>query len=144
MRILVILTLWLGAMLLSGCCDLQLRKRAQPKYPDKVRGWVTESPVDRRMLQGPFVLKKGESTENGKIGVRVSDIIPAQCRARFAEFADNAKVVLQFFDPRTRKNLCEATVPENTNARIDLPDVCQGKVDIIVVGVTDVNTDAKW
>lgn len=137
-------TLALVVMLQVGCCDLQLSMRTQPKYPDRVRGWVLDSTVDRRMFQGPFVLRKGESTDNGKIGVKVFDIISARCRTHLAEFPDNAKVVLQFYDPAARQTLCEATVPENTNARIDLPDVCEGKVDITVVGVTEVNTNEKW
>jgi len=89
-------------------------------------------------------LRKGESTENGKLGVKVVDIIAPECRARFAEMPETAKVVLQFYDPSSNQVLCEATLPENSNARIDLEGICLGKVDVMVVGTTDINTDEKW
>jgi hypothetical protein len=127
----------------AGCCDLQLARRVQPKYPKEVRGWV-DDPFDRRLFQGPFVLKKGESSQNGKLGVRVVDIIAEKCSARFAELPERAKVVLQFYNPSSNQGLCQVTLPENSNARIDLEGICLGKVDVLVVGTTDINTDEKW
>ncbi len=122
---------------------MQLSRRVQPKYPNEVRGWV-DDPFDRGLYQGPFVLRRGESAENGKLGVRVVDIIAAECRARFAEFPDSAKVVLQFYNPLSNQALCEATLNENSNTAIDREGICLGKIGVSVVGVTDINTDEKW
>ena len=126
-----------------GCCDLQLTRRAQPQYPAEVRGWV-DDPFDRRLFQGPFVLRKGESTENVKLGVRVVDIIAAKCSSRFAEFPERAKVVLQFYNPLSDQVLCEATLTENSNTAIDRPDICKGRIDVSVIGTLDINTKDNW
>jgi hypothetical protein len=127
----------------AGCCDLQLARRVQPKYPKKVRGWV-DDPYNRRLFQGPFVLRKGESTENGQLGVRVADILAPKCSTRFAESPERAQVILQFYDPSSKQVLCEATLAENSNASIDREGICLGKVDVMVVGTAGVNTDEKW
>lgn len=141
---------WLGSAFLfvllasqAGCCDLRRIARVQPKYPKAVRGWV-DDPFNRGLFQGPFVLRKGESTENGKLGVKLIDIISAECKARFAEMPERPRVILQFFDPSSKQVLCEATLPENSNASIDRESVCLGKVEVSVVGTTDINTDEKW
>lgn len=128
---------------LTGCCNLQLWQRKQPKYPGKLRGWVEELNAGRRYI-GPFLLRKGEETDNGKLGVKVTSILPATCAAPFAEYPDRAKVVLQFFAPTDHKRLCEVTLAEQSNSSIDRPDMCQGKVDVSVVGVTDINTAENW
>jgi hypothetical protein len=54
-----------------GCCSSKL---PEPAHPGSVPGWKEshEGGVD---TVGMLVLKKGESSDNGKVGIRVVDII---------------------------------------------------------------------
>lgn len=52
------------------------------------------------------MLSKGESTSNGTIGVRASDVTSLKCKSLFAE-PPQAVVVLQLYDARNDQMLCE-------------------------------------
>jgi hypothetical protein len=116
----------------------------QPTPPDKNRAWVEEKQSWGSIFIGPFYLRKGESTEKGKLGLKVIDIVPGGCRSSVAEYPDPAKVVLQFYEPSTKKVLCQATLDDQSNTGIDRPELCGGKIDITVVGVIAINTNDKW
>src|SRR5215510_7637651 len=56
------------ALLSSSCCS-DMRQLNEPERPSKVRGW-DELRDGNTVIKGIFLLNKGESTDNGKIGIR--------------------------------------------------------------------------
>jgi len=87
----------LGAVIvtqLTGCCSSQPEMQNGPR-PQNVRGWQ-ESQVGAITIKGQFVLNKGESTDNGRFGVRVLDIYPWPLSfVRRAGLSDHKTTVLQ-------------------------------------------------
>jgi hypothetical protein len=51
----------------------------QPTRPANLTGWHVEPRRDGVTFVGDFVLSKGESTDNGEIGVKVVDIAATPC-----------------------------------------------------------------
>lgn len=64
---LIVLSMWV-----QGCCIKKAHD--EPAYPGKVRGWITGS--NEEGLRGEFVLREGETTNNGKVQVKVVEIKP--------------------------------------------------------------------
>jgi hypothetical protein len=85
------------------------------------------------------LLKEGESSSNGKTGVRIARILEAQpCGDVGIEYHRRAAV--QFFNPSNGQVLCEELVTDKGNSRIS----CADKVGVDVIGVRDINTAEKW
>ena len=57
----------------NGCCLKE--PRVEPAYPQSVSGWKERRERGVR-IRGEFVLKKGTSTDNGKIQVKIIDLVP--------------------------------------------------------------------
>lgn len=91
----------------SGCCrpyygDL-------PSRPAHVNGW-NKTRFNTLLIIGSFVLKKGESAENEKLGVRLIDLEPSRvCGYVFAE-PTNARIKLSFYDPSNHATLCNTVI----------------------------------
>ena len=95
------------ALVSSGCCrtyyyDLPSRPRVQ--------GWKKQSSSTSTILTiGSFLLEKGQSTENERLGVRLVDLTPARHCIGLLSEPSSAKIVLQFYRPSDRRVLCETT-----------------------------------
>ena len=126
----------------QGCCHSP--KVKQPTPPETNRAWVEEKQSWGGIFIGPFFLRKGESTENGKLGVKVIDVIPGRCRSAMAEYPDPARVVLQFYEPQSKGVFCQLTLDDGSNTSIVGPEDCGNQIDISVVGMIAINTDDKW
>lgn len=140
-NVLLLVTVGIGSLYAQGCC--RVPRVNQPMPPDKDRAWVEEK-RDGSTFVGPFFLRKGESTEKGKLGVKVVDIVPTRCRSSMAEYPDPAKVVLRFYEPFTKNVFCELTLDDKSGNLIDRPDACGGRIDINAVGIVDINTEQNW
>ena len=120
-----------------SCCPPE---RTQPVRPDKVKGW-TLFEVNGVHFVGELVLSKGESSDNGKIGVTVVDIIPPDRCGHPGTYHGSPRVVLRFFRPDDRQALCDFTaVGDNKNSVLD----CDTPIGISVVGVIAINTKEAW
>ncbi len=93
---------------------------------------------------GPLILNKGESTDNGSLGVRVIDFIPRKCSSFLSHSPEQPKVVLQFYRPSDRHVLCEVTLSGPANSRIDQEEMCGTKTGISVVGINGINAKEGW
>src|SRR5882724_10312280 len=58
----------------SGCWDTEI---VNPSRPSSARGWE-KTEVGSISVKGEFVLNKGEATDNGHVGLKVTDIYPAK------------------------------------------------------------------
>jgi hypothetical protein len=97
--------------LMTGCC---VGHHNEPSYPSKaVLGWKEFAQTGSVQTHGVFVLKKGESTDNGKIQVKVIDIIPNDsCDSNGRN--NFAKVELQLFRLSDQKILCSDSYAESS------------------------------
>src|SRR5262252_6796260 len=66
-------------VLLSSSCCSDMRQLNEPERPSKVRGWDELRDGDT-VIKGIFLLNKGESTDNGKIGIRLVETYAGTCR----------------------------------------------------------------
>jgi hypothetical protein len=123
------------ALSTGGCCR---SLPPQPSRPDKIEGW--KDFVDAGMrFRGVLLLKKGESSDNGKIGVRVTDIAEAElCGDVGIEYHRRAR--LQFYTPSGGRVLCEELVADGGNSGIG----CGDRLGVAVIGVRAINTAEGW
>jgi len=130
------------ASLYAGCCSPQ--ERVQPARPEKVAGWkvIHDGTV---VIIGTFVMNKGESTDNGELGVKVVDIIPPKpCSEGYAAMP---KVVLSFYRPSDGKVLCdEAIFTEGGTSMGTGPPYphCKPDVGLTAISVNAINTKDNW
>jgi len=62
------------AMWLSACCP----QREEPSPPKDAIGWKDYQEGTTK-LRGRFLLKKGETTDNGKVEIKVLELMPPDC-----------------------------------------------------------------
>ena len=102
----------LSCSLMSACCEGP--PRIEPPYPGAVSGWKDRNERGQHIL-GEFVLRKNETTDNGKVQIRVIDLLPGKpCGESPQE--TNARAVLQLVNPSDGKVLCEHTFLERSSA----------------------------
>lgn len=104
MRFIAFLSFVIAIVGQAGCCQFAANRR-QPPFEAKHQVWQ-EIHHEGFTNLGDFVLSKGESTSNGAIGVRVSDVTSLNCMSPFAE-PPQAVVILQLYDARNDRLLCE-------------------------------------
>src|SRR5689334_13579386 len=90
------------AMTASACvCHPSLYKNVPvdtPTRPNVTSSWTERHDYGFTSV-GLFVLSRGESIDNGRLGIRVVDFIPAKCRSLFAEYPDPPRSFLNSTDP---------------------------------------------
>ena len=128
----------LFAMLVSsGCCPQNAKLMERPA---NLRGWKPYQ-LGTVNIEGAFVLTKGEHTDNGKVGIRVLDIYPAECKL-FSEPVP-AKAKLEFYQVSSSDTLCTATLGEGSIG-LDNPNVCGTKVEWTTMYVNGINIRDSW
>jgi hypothetical protein len=135
----------LGILALStgSCCQLSPMSRDTPTRPNIKSTW-RESHDFGMTSFGPLVLNKGESTDNGSLGVKVVDFIPRSCSSVFSHSPAQPKAVLQFYRPSDHQILCEVTVSGPANSPIDGEEMCGTRTGISHVGVSGINAKEGW
>src|SRR2546425_11538119 len=83
-------------------------QRTQPTRPNGVLGWK-DFELNKVHFLGEFVLNKGESSDNRRIGVILADIIPPNPCGHPGTYHGSPKAVLKFFRPSDHRLLCEFT-----------------------------------
>jgi hypothetical protein len=145
----LLVVLVLGANLSGGCC-FPIR-RVEPSYPSKVSGWLSDKEQlkfheeHKYWARGDFVLRKNESTDDGKIRIKVIDLIPPDPCAEGGSFQRQARVTLQFIRMSDQRVLCEETFPEN--GYLTVRSKCGdglSEYQIFGAGVTDINLKEGW
>lgn len=105
-----LVALSLTCSLILGCrCDAP--PRIEPPLPSSVAGWKDHREFGVHVL-GEFVLRKNETTDNGKVQFRLIDVVPGEPCVDGGPQAHNARVVLQVISPSDGKVLCEDTFLE--------------------------------
>lgn len=141
MRIIVISFLTVSISLAIGCC--RRPQLPEPTPPTVVRGWqdFEESGVH---YVGEFILKKGQSTDNGQIGVSLVDVIPAKPCADEGYFS-YPKAVIRFYRVSDQEVLCEATfLAGGGGTLLNSPSYCGTNIDLTGLSLMSVNTTDGW
>lgn len=103
MKLLLITTLFLSG-LTNGCCPKS--ERIEPPYPSGLIGWSGR--VDKGgFVVRDFVLRKGESTGNGNVEVRLLELLPGDSCTEAGDFRHLARARIQFISAADKKILCE-------------------------------------
>jgi len=111
--------LLLISLLIFASCGPCMQPPPQPARPSNVEGWKDvydkSSGVRYRAV---LLLKKGETSDNGKFGVRVVDILEAKpcCGDPGPDCYRRARV--QFYNPASGLVLCETESPSLSNGVI--------------------------
>lgn len=136
MRFISLLVLVTFALIYCGCCRAV---PPQPERPASVEGWNDSASPSTFRFRAVLLLHEGESSSNGKLGVRVKSILEAQtCGDGFSE--SHRRATVEFFDAVNGQIFCEELVADKGNSRIS----CADKVGADVIGVRAISTAEKW
>ena len=142
MKCFLLLLLILISLSSASCCR-PIDMDSRSAKPAKESLWQSQHAnfID---TMGFFVMSKGESTDNGTLGVKVVDILPSKCRSAFSERGNYPKIILQFYHPHNHQVVCEVALDGGSNTAIDIPDRCGTKTDISVVGIAALSVKDSW
>ena len=127
----------------ASCCSHE--HRVEPTYPQSVSGWKERKEHGVRVL-GDFALKKGASTDNGKIQVKIIDLIPPDPCAEASAFQSQARARIQFVRLSDNKVLLDDLFVErgsmtlSTASGADLYE----EFGIYVMYIYDINLKDSW
>jgi hypothetical protein len=127
----------------NGCCLKE--SRVEPAYPQSVSEWKERRERGVR-IRGEFVLKKGTSTDNGKIQVKVIDLIPPDPCAEAGAFQRNARAGIQFVRLSDNKVLLEDLFAESGSMTLRAADGTSlyEEFGIYVIYIYDINLKDGW
>jgi hypothetical protein len=111
-----------------------------PPYPGKVAGWKEAVSESGFKILAHLVLKKGEESDNGKIGVKVVDIFPPEKCAEPLSYHGQVRVVFQFYslsNPQ-QKHTKEILVAGNHAIECPFP------YDATLIGISHANVKDQW
>lgn len=126
--------------LFSGC-SCNVKNDSEPPYPQNITGWKYRE-EDGVGVVGNFVLKKGESTNNGEVEIKVVNLIPAECFVDQGTMQAQKRAKLQFIRMSDRKVVCEDITPEHGGGNL-----CGDKLDefrISGIGIRNINLKDQW
>lgn len=130
---------------LMSTCTCRERNKIEPPYPTNVRGWhrYEEQGVSYR---GNFLLKVGKSTTDGKIQVKVINLIPADNCGDLQLFTNLDRVTLQFIRMSDKKILCEDIFGEKSSISISAGKCGNNLDDFNIIGifVVAINMKENW
>lgn len=122
--------------IVAGCCG----QGKAPVRPLDVPGWERRT-EETRTFDGTFVLNKGESTDNGRIGIEVVDIIPARCDC----FGERGLPVamLRFYRVSDGTVICEQTGPAGVGL-LNHTAMCGSDFEWSFLNVDAINAKDNW
>jgi hypothetical protein len=128
---------------LTGCCIRQ--HRDEPLYPTNVSGWKARNYGDVT-TPGEFVLKKNETIDNGKIQVKILDLVAPDACAEAGTFQRNARARIQFISLTNQKVMCDDLFAERGSKTLSSAKGCSSfsESGISFVYVSDINLKEGW
>ncbi len=135
-----IAALLLLCFLIAGCCQLSSIEDKQPERPKVTSSWRERTDFGVTSI-GFFVMNKGESIDNGQLGVRVIDILPKECRCMSCE-PTNPRVRIAFYRPSDNTVLCEGEF--QGSASLEVMAKCNPIMGVRTISVNAINTRENW
>lgn len=127
---------------MRGCCS---SLPPEPVHPGAVAGWK-ESREGGVHTVGILVLKKGESSDNGKIGVRVIDIIAADRCAGYGTLQRIPRVKMQFYEVGQQRVICEDLLTDGSGTSLAAGSCGEKIADfgVTTISINAVNATEGW
>jgi hypothetical protein len=117
-----------------------MRQLNEPERPSKIQGW-DELHIGDTVIAGIFLLNKGESTDNGNIGIRLVETYAGKC-GLFKE-PEYPQAKLQFYRVSNQKILCEPIFFRGAIMTLK-PPVCEADLEWTGIEINDINSKDKW
>jgi len=127
-----------SALLSAGCCHVGPQQ--QPARPNATSEWREQTASGVTRL-GYFVMNKGESLDNGKLGVKVIDIRPAECKCLTClPSAPTARI--GFYKAPNPTLVCEG----DFHGSASLQDIakCDPSIGATGIYVYSINSKEQW
>ena len=128
--------------LLSSSCRSDMRKLNEPERPSKVRGWDELRHGDT-VIKGIFLLNRGESTDNGKMGIRLVDTYAGKCGFFPFREREYPQAKLQFYRVSDQTILCEPIFFRGAIMTLK-PPICGADLEWSGIEINDINSKDKW
>ena len=130
---------WFGIMLLTTSCCRTVH--SDPASPTSTRGWQAFSEQGINAV-GEFLIKKGQSVENGRLGVElISTIAPRKCSDPGAEQDLFPKAVVRFYAVPSKQTLAEVEIRRSTSTSLHSPVTDYG---VNAIFAREINTKDGW
>jgi len=131
------------SLILQGSCML-MQKRVEPSYPTNVSGWQAYVRQGVK-FRGSFVLKKNETTSDGNIQIKLTDVSPPDSMAEPGSHNSRPRAHLQFTRVADQNVICEGTYAEDEGRTLaaDCGDTIES-LGIIGIGIRAINLKEKW
>ena len=143
MRIYLVVLL-LIAFCAAGCC-LNASGHTEPAYPNDGLGWKDfGSNSGGAVIRGRFVVRKGETTDNGKIQIKVLELIPPDRCAEAGAFNAQARVRFQFVRLSDHRVLCADIFPEQGGVNITPCGAMVAELGVGGIWVSAVSLKEEW
>jgi len=129
---------------IGGCC-LKGGARKEPPYPGVRLGWNEQDERGVHLL-GSFVLKTGETLENGAVQMKVIELAPSDPCLEPNSLAGADRVTLRFIRKTDQKVLCEPTFRAGESASLlgaPCGDVAKDS-DFAGVSIKAINITDGW
>ncbi len=117
----------------------------RPERVEHPGGWKPFRVGGSITFVGQFVLKRGESTDNGELGVKVLDIRPGPPTPSATAYieSDGSKAVLRFYKVSNQSVLCDFT-SEASSTGYDTKYICGGKLPFSNLEVRGIDSEEGW
>jgi hypothetical protein len=136
---LLLTSVLLLSVFLSDCGPCTKRPPAQPVGPFEVDGWK-ETRDSGVVYVAVLLLRKGESSNNGKVGVRVTEIKEANPCCGDPNPLCDRRATIQFYRPADGRVLCELEPSDRGNNVIS----CAEEIGVSVIGIRAIDTAEDW
>ena len=128
-------------VLLSSSCCSDMRQLNEPERPSKVQGWEGLR-IEDMIIDGIFLLNKEESTDNGKIGIRLIETYPGKCVFFPFKEREYPQAKLQFYRVSDQAILCQSIF--NRGAMSLESPICEADLEWSAIEIIDINSKDNW
>ena len=135
--LLILLTIFIPA---GACIFCSTPVAENPAFPSYLKGWGVSGHNGMDNLAF-LVLKKGEESNNGKIAVKLMDILPPQRCAEPNSFFGHVRVNLQIYNLSNPSQKCDLTGLLHREYR---PIKCPFISDVSAIHTDEINMYEGW
>jgi hypothetical protein len=125
-------------MLCAQACVVSCA-RSEPPLPTDAIGWSNYTEGTTK-FRGRFLLRTGESTDDGTIRVKVVELLPPKVTGNVGDFEARARVRIAFFSVPDGQYLSSDVYPENGGGGAQL----SSEFRVFGVGVRAINLTGGW
>lgn len=111
-----------------------------PTRPTTVHGWRPYE-AGSTTVKAEFVLNKGESTNDGHVGIQIMDVFPV--KYYLLDSAELPKAKVRFFRVKDQTTICEVVFTRGGNS-LTRPEFCGGQLPWDTIYIRDVNAREGW